>query len=120
MKPQSYLTKEGVKIFGELVDHCEKIKLHDADSFELSMLANAFDLHCRASLIMNKQGGGYAQKLKSEYSQITADFTVWKQTGEYINKNAGKFGLDPASREKLKSFTEEKPKEKKGKLKRLA
>ena len=117
MKHQLYLTKEGVKIFEELVTHCEEIKLHNADSFELSMLAFNFWVFDQAAKEIAK--GGYSQVTQSGYKQITADFTALKQSGEYIKNNAGKFGLNPAAREKLTAFTAEKPKEKKGKLKAL-
>lgn len=114
MKAQSYLTKNGLRIFNEILKFVESKNVsEEIDSLQLSMLAHAFDQHDEAAKEMTKTGGLY-QVTKTGYSQVTAAFTVWKQTGEYITKNADKFGINPNAREKLKSFSKEQEKPKSG------
>jgi P27 family predicted phage terminase small subunit len=103
MTPETYLSKRGKEIFKRIEKAIKEQELSkDIDSLDLSALANAYDLHSTASERMNKDG--YSQQTKSGYHQVKADFTVWKQTADYIKNNSGKFGLNPESREKIKAF----------------
>jgi P27 family predicted phage terminase small subunit len=115
---QDYLTKRGKKIYKEIEKHVKDRGLSEAiDSFELSMLANAFDMHHEAAKELNEKG--YTQKApNSNYTQVKGEFTVMQRSWDYINKNGGKFGLNPEAREKIKAFTkkEDKPKSKLDKL----
>lgn len=109
MKPQPYLTENGEAIFNFIVtNHLKNIGVMDADSFMLSALSNAFDLHERAGYVMNNSEGGFCQTTKNNYSQVRAEFTVWQKTLEMINKLSPAFGIGPASREKIKAFAETK------------
>lgn len=113
MTPQPYLSENGIKIFDEILNFVKTKGIEEQiDSFQLSMLANAFDLHERASVVMNNSEGGFTQITKNEYSQIRAEFIVWQKTGDYINKNADKFGLNPPAREKIKGIASNKQAEK--------
>ena len=76
------------------------------------MLANAFDLHERVAIGMNENEKAYCSVSKNGYSQISAEFTVWQKTGDFINKHSGNFGLNPAAREKIKIFAKKEVKEK--------
>lgn len=109
MKPQQYLTPEGKEIFNFILKHHLKdIQVMEADTYMLSALANAYDLHERAGYIMNNTDSGFCQQTKNNYSQVRAEFTVWQKTLEMINKLSPNFGLGPASREKIKAFAEKK------------
>ena len=112
MKAQTYLTPRGKEIFNEIVDCISDPKiLQSTDSFQLSALANAFDIHNRVAEIMNATNTGYSQlSEKTGYSQVSPEFTVWKSSLDYINKNASKFGLDPEAREKLQNLWSKKEK----------
>ena len=106
MKPQTYLTEAGKAIFDNLVAHLkEETDLKEIDSYKLSALANALDLHQRAGDDLNTMDAtrpnGYAQTTKSNYSQVTASFTVWTKTLDQIVKLSPQFGIDPANREKF-------------------
>ena len=112
MKPQAYLTDRGVEIFEEILKYIQEKKLDEnIDSFELSMLANAFDMHEQACEKMKDEG--FTQITANGYSQIRAEFTAWQKTGDYITKHSDKFGLNPAAREKVKAFAKKDEGEKK-------
>lgn len=103
MKPEPYLSQRGKEIFQRIFSAIQELELSkDVDALDMSVLANAYDLHASAAEHMNKNG--YSQETKNNYSQIKADFTVWKQTADYIKNNSGKFGLNPEAREKIKAF----------------
>jgi len=110
MKPLHYLTDNGNRIFKQILNAIPRGISKDIDTYELSMLANAFDLHERASVVMNHEEGGFVQTTKNNYSQIKAEFTVWQKTGDFINKHSSNFGLNPASREKIKIFAKKEVK----------
>ena len=113
-KPHSYLTPNGVKIFNQLLKHLEDVDLKAVDSFELSALANTFDIHQRAAVVINRSDDGYTQKTPNGYRQITPEFSIYKDTFDRINKGSDKFGLNPAAREKIKIFMEKEKNELEG------
>ena len=109
MKPESYLTKEGKEIFNRILKFVQdKNIVEDIDSLGLSALANAYDLHAKAAEEIG--GVGAIQTTPNGYEQVSANFTVWKQTGEYIKNHADKYGLNPSAREKIKSISNKKGK----------
>lgn len=111
MKAQEYLTKEGKHIFNLIVDAIPNQKiLLSTDSFEVSMLAQSFDVYARGCLELNEQ-----LDIKSTKAQLS---TIIKQSSDYITKNSDKFGLNPAAREKITSFAI-KEEEKKSKLRSI-
>jgi P27 family predicted phage terminase small subunit len=109
MKPQGYLTENGKAIFDFIIEsHLKSNGIMEVDTYNLTALANAFDLHERASYIMNNTEGGFCQTTKNNYSQVRAEFTVWQKTLDMIHKLSPSFGITPSSREKIKAFAEEK------------
>jgi P27 family predicted phage terminase small subunit len=104
MNGQGYLTERGQEIYNEILDFIKDKGLDDSiDTFELSILANNFDMYGIASDAVKAHG--YSQQTQSGYSQITADYTVMKQCADYIAKHSDKFGLNPSAREKIKAFS---------------
>jgi len=112
MEPLDYLTDEGKEIFHSILKLIPSDKIQSTDTFELSMLANYFDLYAQAAQAIKDSKTGYKQTTKTDYSQITADVTMMDKAGAYIIKNSGKFGLNPESREKLKEVWGKKKKKK--------
>ena len=106
MKGQKYLTKEGQKIFNEIAKHLESAGVLEIDSFKLSALANAFDLHAKCCMDLNKNG--YSQETSTGYSQVRAEVTLWQKSMDAILKLSPVFGIDPASREKIMAFSTSK------------
>ena len=106
MKPQGYLTKEGKVIFKQLAEHIETAGINEIDSFKLSALANAFDLHAKCCIDLNKNG--YSQETSTGYSQVRAEVTLWQKSMDAILKLSPVFGIDPASREKIMAFSAKK------------
>lgn len=107
MKPQPYLSAKGKKIFRAIHAHCQKLGIaNDIDSFELSMLANSFDLYAVSAAYCNKHG--VSQMSQSGWNQTVAEYSVLKTEYANILKHSAKFGLNPADREKLlKNMKEE-------------
>lgn len=112
MKPLDYLSDEGKDIFNDILSLIPEDKVQETDSYELSMLSNYFDLYAQAAQAIKKSDTGYKQTTKNDYSQITADVTMMDKASTYIIKNAGKFGLNPEAREKLKEVWAKKQKKK--------
>ena len=101
MKPESYLTDSGKRIFTKIEKYLkEKGITHNITSLELSMLANSFDVYATAALDVNENGykqlnertGGYslspaAQVMKTEYTNI--------------KNHSPKFGINPVDMRKI-------------------
>jgi phage terminase small subunit len=109
-----FLNYEGLKIFKELDKHCrEKLKMMDVDSFELSMLANSFCLYAESAKYCNDNGVKltFITEKGGEYEQIRPEYTVMKTEYQNILKHSGKFGLNPADRDRIfKSLKDDKKK----------
>jgi phage terminase small subunit len=109
-----FLNYEGRKIFKELDKHCrEKLKMMDVDSFELSMLANSFCLYAESAKYCNDNGVKltFITEKGGEYEQIRPEYTVMKTEYQNILKHSGKFGLNPADRDRIfKSLKDDKKK----------
>mgnify|MGYP001791443661 CR=1 FL=1 len=100
MSPQSYLTSTGKKIFKVIYQHCqEKGIADDIDTFELSMLANAFDVFATNAALGNKKG--FFNEFKNGTVQVNAYHTICKDNYSVIMKHSPKFGLNPSDREKI-------------------
>jgi phage terminase small subunit len=99
-----FLTKNGLLIFAEIEKHCDsRLKMADADKFEMAMLANSFDLYASNAEVCNKEGikMTITTEKGGEYSQIRPEYTVMKNEYGNILKHAGKFGLNPGDRDKI-------------------
>lgn len=98
-----YLSENGKRIYEAIEKHCRaKLKMMAIDSYELAMLANSFDCYARA-----------AEKCKVSFSnthdQIRAEYTVMKTEYANILKHSGKFGMNPADRDRIfKGLNKEK------------
>jgi phage terminase small subunit len=109
-----FLTKNGLSILKEIEKHCrERLKMADADKFEMAMLANSFDLYADNARICNAEG--VSMEIVTEkggvYRQIRPEYTVMKNEYGNILKHAGKFGLNPGDRDKIfKKMKDEKQK----------
>ena len=61
MKPLDYLTEEGKHIFNNILELIPSEKLQETDSYELSILANYFDLYAQAAQAIKDGADGYKQ-----------------------------------------------------------
>lgn len=111
MKPQNYLSPKGVKIFNAIAKYLSDNNYSEGvSSFELSMLANSFDMYADAAEDCKKYGT--TQKTSTGYSQIRAPYTVMKTEYQNVLKHSGKFGLNPSDAEKmLRKLPEKKTEE---------
>ena len=109
----NYLSKNGEMIYKALQKHCEKLKMMEADSYELMMLANSFDLHSESAKLCNEDGTvmTITTEKGGTYSQVRPEYTVMKNEYQNILKHSAKFGLNPADRDRLfKGLAKEKKK----------
>ena len=116
MKPQPGLTENGEKIFNELVKHTQQIGDESIDAFQLTNLAQAFDLaeRCRQKINFpkdKKQSDG-VQTTENGYTQVTGYVTVMDKCNTQIEKIGAKFGITPADRSKIAVFANQKPEKK--------
>jgi phage terminase small subunit len=110
-----FLSDAGEVILEALLDHCRaKMKMMDADRFELAMLANSFCLYAENAKVCKDDGVSMTiiTEKGGEYSQIRPEYTVMKNEYGNILKHAGKFGLNPGDREKIFKKMTDKPKKK--------
>lgn len=81
--------------------------MKDVDEYELTMLANSFDMYARAAKLCNEDGVSMTFKTeKGTYSQIRPEYTVMKNEYQNILKHGAKFGLNPADRKKIFNVVE--------------
>ncbi len=100
MKPESYLTEEGKRIFTMIAEYLERQNRGDAiNTFELSMLANSFDMYAKAAKIVKKDG--YQQMNKNGVLFVSPNYTVMKTEYTNILKHAPKFGINPVDVSKI-------------------
>jgi phage terminase small subunit len=109
-----FLSNDGKKILKVLEKHChEKLKMMEVDSLELSMLANSFYLYAESAKFCNENGVKltFITEKGGEYEQIRPEYTVMKTEYQNILKHSGKFGLNPADRDRIfKSLKDDKKK----------
>ena len=96
IKHQTYLTKTGIGIFKEIV---KALKVgQEIDTFELSMLANAYDIYQR-----------YAHKLKeiedTKYIESQRLAAIMDKAFKQIDKQSDKYGMTPIGRDKLSKIS---------------
>jgi P27 family predicted phage terminase small subunit len=100
----------GKAIFFRILEFLDRTKLEAIDSFELSVLAQNFDIFARASESVNIDG--YSKPVgQNNYEQVTPHWTAMKDSANYIMKHADKFGLNPAARDKIKIFAKQEEKD---------
>lgn len=98
-QPAVYLSDRGKKIFKQIVKHIEDNGnlMLPIDVLELSMLANSFDLYHK---MIEDMGGIYTQECKNG-TQPRAEYNIMQQCYKYILSHSGRFGMNPADREKI-------------------
>lgn len=99
MKPYFELTTKGKAIFDELKKHLMGHELMDVDTYQVTLLAYAFDL-------LQKNAGELksADNVKRSSTLMQMDKAV-----NWIVKISPKFGISPGDREKLKAFSQAEP-----------
>lgn len=107
-----FLSKEGREIYDNLLEHCQKLGLEDADEYELSMLANSFDKYAKNAKYC-RDNGDTQQPEKGGWDQVRPEYTVMKNEYQNILKHSSKFGMNPGDRKKIFNITG-KDKKKKG------
>lgn len=102
-EPLPYLSKRGKVIFRRIVKHIEDTGvIADIDTFELSMLANCFDLYEVASTHCNDQiNDGKLYVMNGSTKQVIPEYNVMQQQYDKILKHSSKFGLNPGDRAKI-------------------
>lgn len=97
----SFLSESGKALYKELLNHCnQKLKMMDVDHFELSMLANSFDLYATNAKIC-RDGGATQKPKEGGWDQVRPEYTVMKNEYANILKHSAKFGLNPGDRAKF-------------------
>lgn len=105
---ESYLTKEGERIYKAIEKHIKTSGiLESIDTFELSMLANSFDLYSTCAIYC-KENGIYIKVGNNDYRQVSPEYTVMKNEFSNILKHSPKFGINPTDRQKLEAFSKKK------------
>jgi len=111
MKSQPGLTENGERIFKELVTHTTGAGMENIDSYRLTELAFAMDLHQKlrekmvnATSESEKLG---IQMTQNKYETKNATVQVLESTGKTIDSLSAKFGITPGDRGK---FITSKPK----------
>jgi phage terminase small subunit len=113
INPQAYLSDNGVRIFKELLKHCEEKGISEKiDSFELSMLANEFDKYETAATQAADNPTGLYNKFQNGTVQVNAFHTIMKDSYGLIMKHSPKFGLNPIDREKILGLSKKEKVEK--------
>lgn len=102
-EPANYLTKRGRKIFYDIVRHVKDHDLiQDIDVFELSMLANSFDIYEQMGESCREKGFVRAVTGKNgTFDQAAPEYGIMQQQYSNIIKHSPKFGLTPGDREKI-------------------
>jgi phage terminase small subunit len=101
-----FLTERGVLIYKAIRNHCKKYGITDVDLMEMAILANSFDLYATNAKICNESGHTQHPK-EGGWDQVRPEYTIMKFEYANILKHSGKFGLNPADREKI--FSSIKP-----------
>lgn len=104
-QPADYLTKDGKRIFKEIVKHVtDKGIIEDIDVMELSMLANSFDLYSQCASKCNEVDGGYIRPVTGKngtFDAVAPEYSIMKNEYTNILKHSPKFGLNPGDRAKI-------------------
>ena len=102
-EPLPYLSKRGRTIFYRIVRHInEGGIIADIDTFELSMLANAFDLYETAAMHCNEASvSDHLFTMNGSTKQVIPEYNVMQQQYDKVLKHSMKFGLNPGDRTKI-------------------
>jgi phage terminase small subunit len=102
-EPRGYLTDNGRKIFLSLVRHIGDAGLDSRiDVYELTMLANSFDLYEEAAeRVKVLRNGGETKEAFGSSGRLSTDYQVMAKEYEKILKHGPKYGLNPGDRHKI-------------------
>lgn len=104
IKPQAWLNPRAKKIFNDIKKSLVEVSLlSNIDTYGLSILANEIDRYIESELNIQASGttsietnkNGSTKEVKSVHLQIQKD------AGEAFGKLSSRYGLDPASRQKI-------------------
>lgn len=100
IRPQKYLSPDGITIFKRIVKHLRDNNIEDGiNTYEISMLANSIDLYATCSAWCNENG--HTQASQSGYEQVHPKYTIMNKEYASITKHSLKFGLNPMDLKKL-------------------
>ena len=101
-QPREYLTKNGRGIFFRLIKHIQEADLDSTiDIYELTMLANSFDLYEAASERVRLLRDAGDEKAFGSSGRLSTDYQVMEKEYSKILKHAPKYGLNPGDRHKI-------------------
>lgn len=107
-----FLSEDGKTIYDAILNHCKENNIDkDIDTFELSMLANSFDLYAINAEYCRDNGTTQSPE-KGGWDQIRPEYTVMKNEYQNILKHSSKFGLNPGDRAKIFNGLNKKEKKK--------
>lgn len=95
-----FLSERGISIFRMIKNHCRKYGITDVDHMEMAMLANSFDKYAINAKFCMENGDTQHPK-EGGWDQVRPEYSIMKFEYQNILKHSGKFGLNPADREKI-------------------
>lgn len=111
-EPREYLTQNGRNIFFRLIKHIQEADLDSKiDIYELTMLANSFDLYEEASERVKVLRNANDERAFGGSGRLSTDYQVMEKEYNKILKHGPKYGLNPGDRLKVKGFMKKKKKE---------
>jgi P27 family predicted phage terminase small subunit len=109
---EGFLSAQGKVIYDAILKHCQENGITKSiDTFELSMLANSFDLYSINAKFC-KKNGTTQQPEKGGWDQIRPEYTVMRNEYQNVLKHSSKFGLNPGDRAKIFNGLKQKEKKK--------
>ena len=112
-QPRGYLSPNGKKIFKAIIDHVQDAGLDSRiDVFELTLLANSFDLYevAAARVKTDMDNPEKRDKVFGTGGRLSTDYQVMLKEYEKIMKHGPKYGLNPGDRAKIFSGMKKKQK----------
>ena len=106
-EPMSYLSKRGRRIFFSIINHINSHDLmQDIDVFQLSMLANSFDIYEQMANMLNAPSpeGGFIHAVTGKngtFNQVRPEYGIMKNEYDKIMKLSPSYGLNPGDRQKI-------------------
>lgn len=108
---QPYLSEKGKQIYQVILKHIDRNNWsQDIDDFELSMLANAFDMYEKCALTI--QTSGMTQTAKNNFEIARPEISIMEKVYGIILKHSAKFGLNPGDRKKIFKVIDQKKRKK--------
>jgi hypothetical protein len=107
------LSENGLLIYKLIERHCKKLRLVEADSLEMIMLANSYDLYYQGAKFCKDNGTVVSMPTKTgTYDMLRPEYNQMKNEYGNILKHSPKYGLTPGDREKIFKGLDTKTKKK--------